>query len=67
MGKGHRKLASAAGERHDEVAHVVGAVGKWEVALGGTGEGHTRWCICSCKEHRELDSARGRIHTFFQA
>ena len=67
VGKGHSKLASAAGERHDEVARAVGAVGKREVASGGTGEGHARWCMCSCKEHRELDSARERIRTFFQA
>ena len=67
VGKGHGKLASAVGERHDEVAHAVGAVGKQEVASGGTGEGHARWCMCSCKEHRELDSARERICTFFQA
>ena len=67
VGKGHGKPVSAAGKRHDEVACAVGAVGKWEVASGGTGEGHTRQCMCSCKEHRELDSARERIRTFFQA
>jgi hypothetical protein len=67
VGKGYGKPASAAGERHNEVARAVGAVGKWEVASGGTGKGHARWCMCSCKEHSELDSARGRICTFFQA
>ena len=42
MGKGHRKLASAVGERHDKVVHVVDTVGKWEVALGGTGKASSR-------------------------
>jgi len=42
VGKGHRKPASAAGERNDKVVHAVGAVGKWEVALGGTGKASSR-------------------------
>jgi hypothetical protein len=42
-------------------------MGKRKVALEGTGEGHTRQCMCNCKGHKELDSARERICTFFQA
>jgi len=33
-------------------------------ARGGIGKGHVRWCVCSYKGHRELDSAWERIHTF---
>jgi len=56
VGKGHSKPVSVVGERHNEVARIV--------ASGGTGEGHIRQCMCSCKGHRELDSTRERICTF---
>jgi len=64
VGKGHSKLVSAVGERHNKVVYAVGAVGKCMVASGGIGEKHLRRCMCSCKGHRELDSARERICTF---
>jgi hypothetical protein len=36
---------------------VCSGEGRCEVAARGTGEGHTRWCMCSYKGHRKLASA----------
>ena len=40
---------------------VCNGQGRHEVAMRGTGKGHTRWCMCSYKGYRKLASAQKRL------
>jgi len=70
---GDRKGCACSSRVHNDIIHVVtraqqsGACsgqGRCEVAVRGTGKGHTRWHMCSYKGHRKLASTQKRIYIF---